>query len=172
MIQGTSRETSTDLHSYPSVQLSCLWYSVLSTLDVLFSVDSQLCLLTIKSLLGSSWAPLLCCGLETIPRQSSGVMERLISQASLFFVASCPGFGKLFFPIFFLFFSCSRWEGKHHIFPVISSWPEVEVTSFLLNQRFLITSFVVSFLMFIHSKCMEQLQWTTIMLRISIWFSN
>lgn len=41
-----------------SVQLSPSWYSVLSPLAVLCSADSQLCLLTGKSLLGSSWAPL------------------------------------------------------------------------------------------------------------------
>lgn len=41
-----------------SMQLSSLWCSVLSTWAQFFSADSQVCLLTVQSLLGSSWVPL------------------------------------------------------------------------------------------------------------------
>ena len=103
----------------------------MSALATVFFVGSHLCLLFLNS-------P-LCCGLETIPRVVWDNRKAHLSSITVFHCLMSSALQTIVSHIC-LFFSYSRWEGKH-IFPGISSWPEVEVISILFNQRFLMTFF-------------------------------
>lgn len=145
-IDQYTRGPSTNLHGSLSVQLYPLWYSIVSALATVFFVGSSLGLLLLSSpsvLWSGNHSKAVIWGNRKAHLSSFTVFHCLTSsvlQTTVSYIC--------------LFFSCSRWEGKHHVFPVISSWPEVEVISTLFNQRFLMT-FFVSFFIFIHSKCME-----------------
>lgn len=164
-----ARGPSTDLQGSFSLQLSFLWYSVLSTLATLSSTDFLCCLLTGQSLLGFPEHPSLLCGLEHTSTQSSDSMKGSLNVI-LSLRHHCPLLPHVqchtaYRFIYFVCFSLVP-DGCVNIM-FIPSRPEVEVTSFLFNQRFLITSFVVLFLTFIYSEFTEQLLWITIMPRIS-----
>lgn len=118
---------------------------------------------------GLSWAPSLLCGLEHTSTQSSdstkGSLNVILSLRHHYPLLPHVQCHAACHFIYFVCFSLVP-EGCVNIM-FIPSRPEVEVTSFLFNQRFLITSFVVLFLTFIYSEFTEQLLWITIMPRIS-----
>lgn len=123
------------------MQLYPLWYSIVSALATVFFVDSHLGLLLLTSpsvLWSGDHSKAVVWGNRKAHLASFTVFHCLTSSILQTIVSYIC-----------LFFSCSRWEGKHHVFPGISSWPEVEVISTFFNQRFLMTFLFV--ILHIHS---------------------
>ena len=149
-IDQYTRGPSTNLHGSLSVQLYLLWYSIVSALDTVFFVGSHLCLfLSSPSVPWSgNHSKAVVLGNRKAHLSSITVFHCLMSSVLQTIVSHIC-----------LFFSYSRWEGKHHVFPGISSWPEWKSFLYFLIKDswwlFLLCHSSYSFIQNVWNNCNE-----------------